>query len=268
MLQAHSLLWHYLWVAPSVLLLVLAGRMAQLRLHRKYPLFFAFVLASAIEQLTLYACDVVPSIEPLTWWRIFWVGLVVEGVLKFALVGEIFAHIFGAYATIANLGKFMIRSVGGLLVLAAAVAAAWAPADSAFSIVNGAHRIQQGIYLIEAGLLVSIYLLSSYFHLAFRRAPFGIALGLTISACVHLATWGVAANAGLPTEKRLVLDFVNMATFHLCVLIWCYYLLVPVRVRGTFKVSSFPLEMDVDPGLDRAHDLEALNEELERLLRR
>ena len=41
-----------------------------------------------------------------------WVGLLVEGLLKFALIGEIFAHVFDPYPSVAKLGKFLIRGVG------------------------------------------------------------------------------------------------------------------------------------------------------------
>jgi hypothetical protein len=254
MLQAHSLLWHYLWAAPSVLLLVLAGRLWQLRLHRQYPLFVALAIASAIEQLTLYGCDLAPAVTAETWWRIFWAGLIVEGLLKFALVGEIFAQVFGTYISVARLGKFLIRGVGASLVLTAAVAAAFAPADSLFGIVSGAHLLEQAVYLIEAGLLVFIFVLAGYFRLTLNRPLFGIALGLSVSACVHLATWGVAANAGLPPERRVILDFINMGTFHICVLIWFYYLLGPQKASTK---SAVPVP---------EHDLEAWNRELERLV--
>ena len=254
MLQPHSLLWHYLWVAPSVLLLVLAGGMWRSCLYKKFPLFFTLAMVSAMEQLTLYSCDLAPSVEAKTWWRIFWAGLLVEGILKFALVGEIFAHAFNAYSSIAQLGRLVISGVGALLVLAAAFAAAWAPQDSAFEIVTGAHLLEQTIYLVEAGLLVVIFLLSSYFSLFLDRSLFGIALGMSFSAFVHLATWAVAANAGLPPPRRVILDFVNMATYHVCVLIWFYYLLVP---REVAMKAAVPLPES---------NLDVWNRELERLV--
>jgi hypothetical protein len=254
MLQAHSLLWHYLWVAPSLLLLVLACRLWQRSLQRRYAFFLAFALASAVEQLTLYACDLMPSVTAATWWKVFWVGLFVEGILKFALVGEIFAQAFNAYASIAKLGTRLIRGIGITLVLAAAIAAGFAPKDSLFGIVSGAHLLQQTIYLIECGLLLFIFVFSSYFSIHLSRPVFGIALGLAVSGCVHLATWAVAANSGLPPERRIILDFVNMATYHVCVLIWFYYLLVPGRV-AIKSIVSVP-----------EHSLEVWNQELERLL--
>jgi hypothetical protein len=254
MLQAHSFFWHYLWAAPSVLLLLLAGRLWRLSLHKQYPLFLALAIASGVEQLTLYACDLAPSVAAETWWEIFWAGLLVEGVLKFALVGEIFSQVFGTYASVAKLGKLLIRGVGAALAVTAALAAAYAPKDSLFGIVSGAHLLEQAIYLIEAGLLVFIFFLSSYFRLSFSRPLFGIALGLSISACVHLATWAVATNAGLPPEKQVILDFVNMGTYHFCVLIWIYYLLVP---RKASSPPTVPLP---------ENNLAVWNRELERLV--
>lgn len=255
MLQAHSLLWHYLWVAPSVLLLILGLGLWRLGVHRQHPFFLAFITASALEQLTLYVLDIVPSVEPLTWWRFFWAGLILEGILKFALLGEIFAHVFRPYLAIATLGKRAIGAVGVLLIFASSMAAAYAPLDGLFGIVSGAHILEQTIYIIECGILASIFGFSAYFRIGMPRAERGIALGLSISACVHLATWALAANNSLPNESRVVLDFINMATFHLCVLIWIYYLLVPRKAPASTHSITLP-----------DNNLALWNQELERLL--
>jgi hypothetical protein len=264
MLQAHSILWHYLWVAPNVLLLVLGLLIWKRGLHRRYPVFFAFAILSPLGQFALYAADVVPSISAENFWRVDWVSLLIEGPLKFALVGGIFANVFGSYASVARLGRLLIRGAGITLVLAAALAAAYyAPKDSRFGIIYGAHRLEQTIYLIVAGLIISIFLLSSYFHLSLERPLFGIALGLGISACVHLATWAIIANGGLANSTRSLFDFVGMATYHVCVLIWWYYLLVPPKVRNTRKDP--PQDPPASPPVE---DLEAWNQEMERLLHR
>jgi hypothetical protein len=261
MLQAHSLLWHYLWVAPNVLLLLLAGLLWRPQFRKQYPIFLAFAVIGGIEQLTLYAADVMPWVSPGTWWLIFWSALVVEGLLKFALIGEIFARIFDSYASVARLGKLLIRGVGVVLVLAAAIAAAFAPQDSAFGIVSGAHLLEQTIYFIESGLLVFIFAFSKYFQLTAPRPIFGIALGLGVSACVHLGTWAVLANGGLPPEKRSVFDLVNMATFHVCVLIWFYYLFI------SKSTTSPNLTLPGPPAVvSSREDLALWNRELERLL--
>ncbi len=254
MLQAHSLLWYYLWLAPNVLLFVLAFLIWKKRLLKTFPAFFAFALFSAVGEFALYVADVMPSVTALNFWRVDWASLLIEGLLKFLLIAEIFALVFGSYVSVARLGKFLIRGLGIALVLAGALAAGYAPQDSLFGIVSGAHLLNQTIYLIESGLLVFIFLFASYFKLRPAHLVFGITLGLAISACVHLATWAISANAGLPAPKRLLLDFVDMATYHVCVLIWFYYLLVPQKIPAK-PVVPLP-----------ENNLDVWNRELERLV--
>jgi len=66
------------------------------------------------------------------------------------------------------------------------------------------------------------------------------------------------ANGGLAEspDKRVLLDFVNMATYHVCVLIWFYYLLA--RQEAAAK----------PPGSLPPNNLDVWNRELERLLQR
>lgn len=268
MLQAHSFLWHYLWVAPNVLLLLLAAMIWRRGLRKQFPTFLAFAILSSAGQLGVYAADITPSVSAEGFWRADWASLMIEGVLKFALIAEIFGSAFGRYSSVAKLGKFLIRGVGIVLVFAAALAAAYAPQGSPYGLISGAHVLDQTIYLIESGLLTFIFLFSTYFRLSLNRALFGIALGLSISAFVHLATWAIMANTGLPTWARYDLDFLNMATYHVCVLIWYYYLLVTPKVRNT------PQDPPADPptgstgGPSFMEELEELNEEMERLLHR
>jgi hypothetical protein len=252
MLQAHSFLWHYLWIAPNVLLLFLAALKWQ-RFHRQFPIFLVFAALSAVAQLAVYAADVVPSVSPEVFWKVYWACLVIEALLKFALVAEIFARLFGPYPSIARTSRLLIRGVGVALALTASLVAGYAHSGGRFWIVEGAHLVQQTIFFIECGLIVFLFLLATYFKLTWDRVSFGIAVGLGISASVHLATWAVMANGGL-LDKRYLLDFLNMATYHACVLIWFYYLLVPRKATTT---SAVPLP---------EHNLEIWNRELERLL--
>ncbi len=264
MFQAHSLLWHYLWVAPNLLLLILALLMWKRRLIPQVPVFFAFAILTALTELTEYATDVIPTVSAATYWRADWANLLIQGVLKFALVGEIFAHVFGSYESIARLGRLLIRALGVGLVFAAAIAAAYAPKNSHFGIISGAWLLDQTTFIVESGLLVFIFVFSLYFHLVWDRRLFGITLGLSISSCVHLASWAVL-NLRLPDSKRIIFVFLNMATYHAVVFIWYYYLLVPGKTTHNAPPSQVPPPMGLSIDLPE-HQLEAWNEELERLI--
>jgi len=257
MLRAHSLLWYYLWVAPNLFLLVLAVLIWRRNLYKQFPVFLLYAVVVAVEQLTLCLADVLPSISPTSWWYLFWAGLLAEAVVKFALIGEIFSRVCGLYPSLAKLGKSLISGVGVVLVLLASLAAAYTPKDNIHWIVSGAHLLEQTTYMIECGLILFLFLFAAYFKLHWSRSSFGIALGLGISACVHLATWALLANGNFAAHYRVFLDLLNLATYHVCVLIWFYYLL------HTPKSGSKP---GGPPPPPPEHHLEVWNEELERLL--
>ena len=60
MLRAHSLLWYYLWVAPDLILLMLAVLIWRRRLYKRFPVFLVYAVVIAVEQLTLCVADVLP----------------------------------------------------------------------------------------------------------------------------------------------------------------------------------------------------------------
>ena len=254
MLQAHSFLWHYLWLAPHVLQIALAVLLWRRGLHRVFPVFLAYTIFEAIEEFTLYALDIIPSVKGETFWQVFSIGLVIEGLIRFAVIAELFVHLLRPWPALGKVGSQLIRGTGTVLVLLAALAAAYAPIDNPqYSIISRAHILQQTLYIVECGLVLFLFLFVAHFKLLWDRRTFGIALGLGILSCEHMGAWAVMASGAL-MDKRHLLDFLNMATYHVCVLIWFYYLLLPQKVVTT---SAVPVP---------EHSLEIWNQELERLL--
>jgi hypothetical protein len=254
MLQAHTLLWNYLWVAPNVLLLLLSLLLWKRGTQGRYPVFVVFGTGTALVELALFTADQVPAIGPRAFWIGDFAGLVIEGVLKFILIGEIFAQLLRPYPSLARVGRFVIRYVGAAIIMGSAIVAAVTPKDGLFSVVAAPHLLQQTIFFIESGLLLLIFGTAFYFHLSLNRPTLGITLGLGVSSCVHLATWAVMASGGLP-EKRAALDILNMTTYHACVLLWIYYLLIPHKAAVRLSPPPPP-----------SHNLDEWNRELDRLL--
>jgi hypothetical protein len=60
---------------------------------------------------------------------------------------------------------------------------------------------------------------------------------LGISACLGLGVFAIYAN-GIFFKGRYLLDFLNTGTYHVCVLIWFYYLILPLR-PSTATVPPF-----------------------------
>jgi hypothetical protein len=254
MLHAHSLLWHYLWLGPQVLQAALAIVLWRRGLHKIFPLFLAYLTFGATEQFILYGMDVLPSVRVQTYWEAFCVGAIIEGVIKFGVVGELFFQLLRSRPTLAKVGSRLISGAGAALVLLAVAVAAYTPiGHGRIGVVSRAHLLLQSSYVVDCGLALFLFLFAAHFKLVWNRRAFGIATGFGIVWCEHMAAWALGASWVL-LDKSYLLDFVNMATYQVCVLIWFYYLLVPEKVATT---SAVPLP---------ENNLDIWNRELERLL--
>jgi len=201
-----------------------------------------------------FVADLVPSVTAENFWRVCWASLLIESVLKFAVIGEVFSRVLIPYPSISRLGRSVVTGLGAVLVLVAALAAALSRGDSTMQLISGFHLLEQTVSMIELGLVVIIFLFAAYFKLSWDRVSFGVLLGFGISACVYLASWAIMTNAAPSKQGRAALDLLNMATYHLSVLIWMYYLLVPEKVKKTTEVRL------------PENNLAVWNRELERLL--
>ena len=254
MLQAHSFLWNYLWVAPNLLLLALAFILWRRGLSRKLPSFLVFAVASAVGEIAVFGADVAPFISAKNFWLIDWAVLVLESLLKFVVIGEIFSRVLNPYPSISRIGRLFITVFGAVLVLGASLVAGFSRGDSTERLVSGAHLLEQTVFIIALGLVLFLFSFAGYFRLAWDRVAFGVLLGLGFSACVHLATWAVVANASPSGAGRTYINFLNMGAYHVCVLIWFYYVLVPSKAVIKSAVAL------------PENNLAVWNRELERLL--
>ena len=254
MLQAHSFLWNYFWVAPNLYLLALGVLMWRRGLREQVPYFVAFALLIPTLDLARFVLDVAPGVSPETYWIFTWGALIVESFLKFIVIGETFSRVLHLYPSVARLGKILISGFGAALVLLAALAAALSRDTSQVRIISGFHVMAQTHYLVQFGLTVFAFLFVAHFRLTWDRLSFGVMQGFGLASCVFLTTWAILANTNLSDHGRTLLDFLNFATYHFYVLLWVYYVLVPSRVAPRVTV------------LVPEHNLELWNRELERLL--
>ena len=258
MLQPHSILWHYLWVAPQILLAVLAFVMLKRGLHREFPAFFAYAIFEAFGGGTIYAIDIIPSVSATAYWWAYLCFLIVGVVLKVVVVGELFTHLLRRYPPLGRLAKILISSVGTILVFAATIIAAYANPTN-FWLISTTRILGRSVSVVQCGLILFLFVFAAHFHLYWQRSVLGIALGFGISASFDLAHWALLTEWGSLTErlfgqKSYFLDFVGMGMYHICILIWSYYLLVPQKVATTSAVSL------------PENNLAIWNRELERLL--
>jgi len=235
MLEPHSLLWHYLWVAPCALLLALASLMWKRGLHREFPAFFCYAVFEGVGMSVIYALDISPHISGATYWWSYFLFLIADVFIKFVVIGEVFTHLLERYAPLGKLAKVLISGLGAALVFAGSLIAAYANPTS-FWVISATRILGRSVSVVQCGLILFLFVFAAHFRLNWSSPVFGIALGFGVASSVYLAYW--ALTFGSPFGRRsYLLDFVIMGAYHLCVLIWFYYLLIPQKSPITSAVS-------------------------------
>ena len=248
----HSLLWHYLWLAPHTLQIVILVAMIRRQMLRDFPVFFTYTAFEIVQGTILFVLDHNAAVSAIQYWHTHWAGMIVSIALRSAIIYEIVVHLFRPYPAIERLGRTAFRWTAAFLVLVGAVVLARAPWDDPTRILFGIHVVSVAVSLVQCGLLLFIFVFSSYFNLSWRNYVFGIAVGMGILSLVNLAVASIEILAWKAPGSYL-LDFVSMATYHCSVLIWLWYSLAREPVHYTVK--DLPNS-----------DLEKWNAELQRFL--
>jgi hypothetical protein len=250
-MQPHSFLWHYLWVAPHLLQIVVAVIIIKRNLHREFPLFFAYTLYQVLSNAVLFALDHSPTVTPDAYHVAINIDGVLSIVLRFAVLYEIFVVVLAPYEALKRVASLVIQLVLVALLSVSLFVAAYGPvAEYTSRHISLYIAMDRAASIVQCGLLLLLFGFSAYFGLRWRSFVFAIAGGLGFYLAVQLAVLAISAYIYVPHG-----DMIGIAAYHLSVFAWLFYAWAPQPVR--VAVKSVP-----------KHQLESWNIELERLLQR
>ena len=141
MLQAHSLLWNYLWIAPNLVFLVVGFLLWKRGLALQVPAFLAFAIICGLGELAKFGADIAPSVSATSYWCLSWIVVLLEGPLKVLVIGEVLSKLLVPYPSVSRLGRRLVSGIGAFLVLLAAMVAGFAHSDSQFRLISGYHLL-------------------------------------------------------------------------------------------------------------------------------
>jgi hypothetical protein len=247
------LIWYYLWIVPHLLLAVVLGALIWRKLYRQFPIFSAYLAFELVQFLVLFTMAKLQSVTNLQYALAYSVGLALSIALRFGVIYEISAHLFRNYGVLGRFGKPLFRWIATALL----------PLGLLFAYASGGHDVtrlvsvlavlERAASILQCGLLLGMFVFSSYLGLSWRSYVFGIALGLGIFASVELAVSAIRSETGFIYGRSL--DYLTMATYHCCVLIWAFYLWAPER-SSQYALRVLPQS-----------DVETWNKELQRLMK-
>lgn len=216
-------LLQWLWVAGIACQAILGIVLLCKKTWRVFPLFVSYFATGFAGTLVLYGVQRHRGLFFYSYWFVEAVGV----ALGFAVVYEIFRNVFSTHEALRRLATLIFTCVLGLLVCVGVVVLIKHTPFSFKGIMSAVVIVEESARIIEVGLLMCLFALSSAFGLHWRQQVFGVALGLGLFAAVELITvtvWGQTGRAA-----REALNVVRVLGFNTSLLIWIGYLLVPER---------------------------------------
>jgi hypothetical protein len=248
------LLLFYLWIAPHVVQAAILGVMIHRKQYKQFPMFFWYTGFEILQFLILLLVNYFRLISHEHYHVLFSLGSAVSTVLRFCIIFEILAHVFRNYPALNRSGKMLFRAATLILLVTAVVLSKGGSAGETEHLRFVVSILDRTFSIVQCGLLLSMFVFSRYFSLSWRSSAFGIALGFGIFASVELASSAIRSQVG--QSGNHFLDYFTMATYHLCVLIWLFYMLAPERPTK-YNSKNLP-----------EHDLDTWNQELQRLIQK
>lgn len=213
-----QLISYGLWFAHPVLQFGLIVLLLRRKLHRNFPLFFAYVVAEVVIFLVLFPILRWGGYAP--YFYAYWISEVISLILGFEVIHEIFMDVFRPYHTLKDMGSVLFKWAALVMILVAAVVASASPAGQQGPLVQAVTTVHRCIRVIQCGLILFLLLFSKYLGVSRRQHSFGIALGLGAFAGTELAM--VALNASGHASQAIT-SLINMAAYNAAVLTWLAY---------------------------------------------
>lgn len=218
---------HLLSVAGITCQGALAVVLLYKRAWKSFPLFSLYFGVSFAATVFIYAFR--PNTD-IIYAYAYWIAEASGIVLGFAVVYEIFSIVFSGHAGLRRLATLTFRWVLALLLMIAVVVFAKQASLGFRGVTTAVLVLEEATRIIEVGLLMCLFVLSSAFGLHWRQQVFGIALGLGLFVAVELIAVTILGQMGNPAHDAL--NVVRILGFNASLLIWIGYLLTPERVAS------------------------------------
>jgi len=249
MAQWFNFVYYYLWIAPHVFLVAIAGIMFVRRLYKNYPIFFAYTIYETFEFLLLFIYSLNGHNFGSTYRYPYIATLLGSTALRFGIIQEIFNNIFRDYPRLERLATISMRWVTGLLVCGAILSVFYASASAPADMMIGVKVLDRAVAIIQVGLLLFLFSFSRLFGLFWRSYTFGLALGFAVLGCAQIVNWTIGLLS-LTEQSKYFLDLLPMGVYHISVVVWLGYLLA--------------VEKPVGPTIYTTQDIDRWSGELER----
>jgi hypothetical protein len=223
-----------LWISQPALELLLSVAMLWRKLHRKFPVFFAYVVFQLINFAIAFPAHQYGTYN--TYFYSYWTGTTISMAIGFKVIHEIFLDVFRPYHTLKDLGTVLFKWASLVMIFVALVVAVTSPPGQS-PIILAVMTMQRCVRVIQCGLILFLLFFSRYLTVSWKQQSFGIACGFGLFAAAELAGSALYAGGGISEEA---LGLLIGASYVFAILIWGGYALMrtPSKQSPTALVSQ------------------------------
>jgi len=227
------------WIGAGIGLLFLAGLMFRKKLHREFPVFFALIVAEALDS---WLGMLLKVISRKAYYIEFWAMAAITSVLGFFVLREVFLHIFRPYEALRSFGKMLFRWSAAVLLLIATVMTLSAGPSAGDPLFSFIFTLDRSVRLMQCGLVIFLYLFAKQLGLTERHRVFGISIGFGVFASVKLMFDTAVALAPAASTRNLIniLNVPYEMAWVAAVAIWTVYMYRPEPERRRATVLELP----------------------------
>jgi hypothetical protein len=227
-MTASRFFFYFSWVAPHVLQIAIAVILVRRKMVRVLPAFFVYTCFQIVQFVVLFTMDQLDSVTRDPFMVASLTEKFVSAGLRFAVIHEIFHHVFLCYPTLQRLGGRLFRSSTVLLMIVAVMLVAYSTGTNLNRESLVVIVIDRAVDIMQVGLLVMLLLLVRYLRLTWSTYVLPIAVGLGVYSSTMLAMAALHAHFGMYYQPVLS-GFIEQFSYTVSALVWLSALLMPER---------------------------------------
>ena len=242
-----------LWIAHPVLELSLAGIMFWRGLHRKFPVFFAYIVFQVVNFLVLFPIYKLSATEygvqhQLLYFYAYWISAAISLAIGFKVIHEIFLDVLRPYPNLKDLGTLLFKWAALVMFLVAmVVTAASRPGTTETPLGQAVIIVQRCVRVIQCGLILFLVFFSRHLGVSRKQFSFGIALGFGSFASIELVGLALVSGGQIHTPT---VNLIYTTAYSLSILTWIGYSLLKATSRE--ESGSLLMSQRWDFGLKEA----------------
>jgi len=164
-----------LWIAHPLLQLSVAAVMFYRKLHKIFPVFFAYIVSQILIFAVLFPMFQLGYAHYYV--CMYWTCTAISLAVGFKVIHEIFLDVFRPYHALKDLGSVLFKWAALVMVLVAIVVAASSSVSSDGPMVEAVITAQRCVRVIQVGLVLLLLVFSKYVGVSWRQFSFGVSLG-------------------------------------------------------------------------------------------